>query len=302
MKPRIFLIVTVIFISFMSSAAYADVVISEIFFDAQDEVGLSRFFHQYVEVYNNGSGPVDLDGWTISDDSTNAPDPITDTGGGCGTVLQPGGFALITDMASNTKVYDPVAGFDIKKCSKRRLRLFVDDSAIGNGLRLSGDTVTLKDANGDLVDEVVYGGNWGLRTPSSGGVSSVAQGGSIERVYLTKGSSSGIDNFALALYVGFVEDSLSIGVLGEGSPNNRNFWNPGRVTKFLKFVNRASEDELDLAPFIGPVTAQKIVESRTYFSLSHFHSIFGARVFLEIVDWVYPQFNLTDGFPPGDNY
>lgn len=79
----------------------------------------------WVEVVNTGSSAVDLSGWTVMDNDPTGHAAET-TPLPAGTILQPGGYF----------VFDQPASF-----------LF----GLGNG-----DTVTIRDANGNTVDEHVY--------------------------------------------------------------------------------------------------------------------------------------------------
>ena len=122
-------------------AAGAEIVISEVLADPHDE---SK--GEFVELYNAGDEPVDLDGWPLGD-SKDVNDTIMDfTGphdiGLAGTVLPPGAYALVVDPdyegAYNVRVGaegDPT----------RLLMLTVKgDRTLGNGLGNSRDLVFIK--------------------------------------------------------------------------------------------------------------------------------------------------------------
>jgi hypothetical protein len=110
------------------------VVISEIMYNpAGTDAG-----HEWVEVMNGTNGPVDLSGWLFFDGEDNALSIILGA-----AVLPPGGFAVI---ASNSGLYladwPDFAGtlFDSETFS----------------LSNQGETISLKNAIGDIMDEVTY--------------------------------------------------------------------------------------------------------------------------------------------------
>jgi 5-methylthioadenosine/S-adenosylhomocysteine deaminase len=94
---------------------------------------------EYVELYNSGSGPVDLAGWTLRDDDFDA---YTIPGGGP-VVIQPGGFLVIAAQA------DPGLNGG-----------FTADLVWSNfNLSNSGDEVVLVDQSSVEQDRVVYTGS-----------------------------------------------------------------------------------------------------------------------------------------------
>jgi hypothetical protein len=133
------------------------VVITEVHPDPAADESLN----EWVEVYNNGSTPIDLAGWTIGDQSEN--DSLKGGQfGGSGTLLLPLSFAIITD--DNTRVYE---NFNV---SQDALHLYVEDDSIGNGLHNDGETIYLHDDSGRLVDERTY------QDPGRGKSSSLVNG------------------------------------------------------------------------------------------------------------------------------
>ncbi|MCA9515863.1 MAG: lamin tail domain-containing protein, partial [Myxococcales bacterium] len=108
----------------------AGVVVSEIMANPIDESS-----GEYVELYNAGPAPVDLAGWRLGDDD--ASDPLVAWGGG-GTVLAPGGYAVVLDPDDAGDTYAIPAG---------ALRLTVADSAIANGLA-TNDPIALATPDG----------------------------------------------------------------------------------------------------------------------------------------------------------
>ncbi len=117
------------------------VMINEILASPQGDANGDGIIHAYedefIELYNAGDTPVDLSGWTLSDD---------DSPGGAfvfpaGTTIDAYGFATLFGGGDPTGFTGPV---------------FADDGRLGNGLANTGDTVELRRA-GELIDERTYG-------------------------------------------------------------------------------------------------------------------------------------------------
>lgn len=99
--------------------------------------------HEWVEILNLGPYQVSLDGWIIEDAQAIARLP--------GYVINPGGVVLITGNSAEMRV--PPGG----------TLIVLDTSAIGSGLRNSGDRVALVDPRGIRYDAVSWGD---VQTPS----------------------------------------------------------------------------------------------------------------------------------------
>ncbi len=135
---KISLILFIILIPVVS----ADIVINEIMPNPLYDESLN----EWIELYNNGDSEVDVSGWLIGDDSE--LDVIE--GGlynGGGTVIPAKGYAIITD--DTTRVYN---NFNV---DSDVVRLYVEDSSIGNGLRNSGENIYLYD-DSVLIYNVSY--------------------------------------------------------------------------------------------------------------------------------------------------
>ena len=65
-----------------------DVVINEFSYDDSSTDDM-----EYVELYNGGSSPVDLTGWTLACEDQNGPDLVFTLN--AGTTIQPGAFLVI---------------------------------------------------------------------------------------------------------------------------------------------------------------------------------------------------------------
>ncbi len=127
-------------------AASSAIVLNEILANAQEE-----YTGEFVELYNIGSTAVDVGGWTIKD--INDTDSITDfTGandwGTSGTFIPGGGYAVVVDP-SYTGQYN--AYLNANADPNKVVMLTTDDSAIGDGLKNEGDTVTVSDGAGYLA-------------------------------------------------------------------------------------------------------------------------------------------------------
>jgi hypothetical protein len=125
------------------------VLITEIMYNPSTEQG-SDFTNEWVEIRNESCEDVDLRGWTIEDESGNAPDPLVALDG-FPPVLAPAQFALIVDGTGSEVIGNPV--WEIAPDA----RIFgTDDAAIGNGLSNAGDTIFIRDASAMLVTAVRY--------------------------------------------------------------------------------------------------------------------------------------------------
>jgi len=112
------------------------VVINEIYFDINPLVGLPSA--EYVELFNNSSTEVNLNGWTFKD--TGSPKTIDED-----FALLPGKYVLLT-KADNT-------GY---------LQSYGDVIGLGSfpSLNDSGDELTLTNSNGEIAHEVSYKKSW----------------------------------------------------------------------------------------------------------------------------------------------
>lgn len=113
-----------------------DIVINEIFYSAPDQLP-----EQWVELYNRGTRMVDLSGWKFTDGITYEFPAAT-------PLIAPGEYALV--------VWD-VAAFNILHPGLPRVFGPFTDSLSGKGER-----IRLREAGGNVVDEVRYseGGSW----------------------------------------------------------------------------------------------------------------------------------------------
>lgn len=138
-----------------SASAASRVLINEVLYDAVG--GSSDTDGEWVELYNAGDEPVDLDGWTLADDASSNPLPVRD--------LQPGKFYVFhaSDSLSSDSARTPSA---------------TPHPRIGNGLGNDGDHLLLRDPGGAVVDAVSWGADTYAFDPA---VADVPAGHSIER-------------------------------------------------------------------------------------------------------------------------
>jgi len=97
---------------------------------------------EYVEIYNPNAFTVNVSGWKLSDESADI-EILRGFSGGSHMLLA-GAYAVITD--EDTAVAIPAAA----------IHLTTGDNAIGNGLKNSGEAVSLFYHNGTLADFVNY--------------------------------------------------------------------------------------------------------------------------------------------------
>lgn len=99
--------------------------------------------NEFVEIVNTGDAAVDLTGWKLADFYS------TDDLLGEQLILAPNQYAIILESD-----YDLATGIYQNLLTAGALILFVDDNAIGNGLANSGDSLTLINSLGEVLDAV----------------------------------------------------------------------------------------------------------------------------------------------------
>ncbi|HYV92301.1 MAG TPA: lamin tail domain-containing protein [Chitinophagales bacterium] len=132
-------------------AQSGDVIINEIMADPSPVVALPDA--EYAEIFNHSSSPVDLTGWTFSDG--------TSTATFSSFTLQPDSF-LILCSSTDASLFFPYGN--------------VMSLTSFPSLNNDGDDLTLKDASGNLINEVIYDLTWYHDDVKSAG------GWSIERI------------------------------------------------------------------------------------------------------------------------
>ena len=114
-------------------SANAQIIISEIMADPTPVTGLPDA--EFVEIYNRGSTPVNLNGWTIFDGSVRALPNKT---------IPPNGYGLVCAQ-SDTSLF-----------TSNGLLLPVNSISLTN----SGDKISIRNAIGAAVDSVTYTDQW----------------------------------------------------------------------------------------------------------------------------------------------
>ena len=120
---------------------FKDIILTEILADPSPPVALPEA--EYVELYNRSSHPVDLSGWTISDESTSAQLGAL--------ILLPGAYVVLTNASEKFEGFRDVMDVSLPS------------------LNNSGDVVALKDAGGVIVDSVAYSDSWYSKDAEDGG-------------------------------------------------------------------------------------------------------------------------------------
>ena len=126
----------------IGAGADAQLRISEVMANPNDAQGGERA-GEFVELFNLGTEPVDLDGWSVADDISQ--DRIFPFESGGPTLLQPRAYGLILDPD-----YDGQYG----ELPPDLLLTRPENAAIGNGLS-AVDSVRLIDPDGNIHDEFI---------------------------------------------------------------------------------------------------------------------------------------------------
>lgn len=125
-------------------ANYRDVVFNEVLADPSPVVGLPDA--EYVELYNRTSEAINLDGWVLTNTNTNL---------GLGSYILPANDYVVLCSTSNTALFSVTNVLGIPSFT-----------ALTNG----GDSLTLKDPNGNIVDILEYSIDWfATSTKADGG-------------------------------------------------------------------------------------------------------------------------------------
>ena len=154
--PFIVLLVTAVLVLVLvpfALAADTDVVFSELMINAAS----GEPSGEWVELYNKGSGGVDLAGWTIEDG--NSSDTIATgmcPGGSC--VLPAGGVWVITSDSTDLQTeFDAYSNPSSQSVDSSRT--IVLGSSIGSGLNNTGDYLVLRNNANTPVDCVSWDGS-----------------------------------------------------------------------------------------------------------------------------------------------
>jgi len=136
-----------------------DILINEVQYDSQRS-GTDTAY-EWIELYNTRSEAISLIGWTVTDNKEADPIPAMN--------LSPYGFAIFAASIDFLVDFPDYNGTIV----------FSADNRIGNGLGNEGDRLILKDSSGTPIDELSYGDDSSITSPS---YTDVAEGHSLERV------------------------------------------------------------------------------------------------------------------------
>jgi len=99
--------------------------------------------HEYVELYNAGSEPANASGFTLEDEGSDVE--TLEGFGGSSALIPAGGYAVVTDEDSQVRVPNGVTHLTVG-----------DNSIATHGLKNDGETLTLRSADGSVLDSVRY--------------------------------------------------------------------------------------------------------------------------------------------------
>ena len=148
--------------------------------------------YEWLELYNAGSDAIDLAGWTLNDNSSEA-DMLPSL------VLAPHGYVVVAAGEGFRDAYAEFAGALVTLASGR----------IGSGLANKGDRLLLLDASGKVADGVSWGDDASVLSPA---IVAVAPGHSIERSPAgkdTDAASDFVDNSSPSPGRGFGERAVA---------------------------------------------------------------------------------------------
>ncbi len=123
----------------VSGLATANVVVNEIMFNPSAALGDDNLY-EWVEIFNNGSTPVDISGWIMTD---------LDTGSGC---IVPAG----TTIAANGYLVFARNGADFVAHYGSGVPLVAWTGSWGSGLSNDADDVVLMSSDSTVIDQVPY--------------------------------------------------------------------------------------------------------------------------------------------------
>lgn len=146
----------------ISAPAVPAVVISEVFYDTPG----TDSQEEWVELFNNTTSPVNIGGWSISDDNGNG-----------GVLVLPGGTTIAAEsyltIASDQAGFSALYGYDAD--------IYGNIPSLNN----TGDALVLRDAGAQDIDAVGWEGGAGSGLPAGWGSSSdpnAPTGNTIERI------------------------------------------------------------------------------------------------------------------------
>ncbi|GIV44467.1 MAG: hypothetical protein KatS3mg035_1590 [Bacteroidia bacterium] len=119
-----------------SPASFNDVIINEIMADPDPVVGLPEV--EYVEIYNRSNKIIDVSEWTLSDNLSNGKFPVN-------AIILPNSYWILCSTSASNEL--------------RNFGNTLDLSSFPS-LNNSGEFITLKDKDGNIIDFVSYKDSW----------------------------------------------------------------------------------------------------------------------------------------------
>ena len=142
--PALFLFLIFFLLIIISGKSSSKIIINEIMYNPV----FNDNYYEWIELFNPTNYSINISGWSITDNSAEDFLEGDFNNGNGSTVIPSKGYAIIADH--ETKIYD---NFSIPN---QTIKLFVDDSSIGNGLGNSGDKIILKNETGTIIDAVEW--------------------------------------------------------------------------------------------------------------------------------------------------
>ncbi len=121
------------------------IVINEVMYNPEQ----NNNYNEWIELYNPTNNSINVSGWSIIDNYAEDFLEGDQHHGNGTTIIPPYSYAIIADHG--TKIYE---NFSI---SASAIRLYIDDSSIGNGLGNGKDKLILKNRAGNFTDAVEWG-------------------------------------------------------------------------------------------------------------------------------------------------
>jgi len=202
---------------------------------------ISDNYYEWIELFNPSNESINLSGWTIVDNSENETiEGDFDHGNGT-IIIPPQGYAIITDYG--TKLYENYS------ISNDTIKLYIDDSSIGNGLGNSGDKLILKNETGEIIDAV----EWIIDYEDVPGspASSVLENHSLSRYNNVDTNNSSKD---------FFEATIST----PGAENKIELKPSFKIDLYPEFVPKIENDSLYGSPFAIKINISNYPANATY--------------------------------------
>ncbi len=122
-----------------------NIMINEVMFNPE----VNDNYNEWIELYNPTNKSINVSGWSMADNSDEDFLKGDSEHGNGTTMIPPKEYAIIADHG--TKIYE---NFTIPN---NTIKLYVDDSAIGNGLGNSKDKLILRNNTGNIIDAIEWG-------------------------------------------------------------------------------------------------------------------------------------------------